>query len=259
MNLGLLLLEQDDTARAVALLRHAYQVFHSQLGPEHPHTQLLARLFADSASATPDPVREATSQARAAAQRGDLAAAIEAQEQAVAHLRSTAADDRDTLVSLSVLLYNLAQYYSQAERWHDAVAVLAKVVALDERTGHEELASDRAALEQAQRMAAVTPEERSRLEAGADALAQIQALADQARDAAIAALRGEFDRHTLLALLDETAERAAADESPDAPWAQLAAYLQAVAAILRDEPTRTVPAAFAAHLDAIEAARRESA
>jgi hypothetical protein len=215
-------------------------------------------LFADSASATPDPVREATAQARAAAQRGDLAAAIEAQEQAVAHLRSTAADDRDTLVSLSVLLYNLAQYYSQAERWHDAVTALAEVVTLDERTGHEELASDRAALEQAQRMAAATPEECSRLEAGADALAQIQALADQARDAAIAVLRGEFDRHTLLALLDETAERAAADESPDAPWAQLAAYLRAVAALLRDEPTRTVPAAFAAHLDAIEAARRES-
>ena len=71
--------------------------------------------------------------------------------------------------------------------------------------------------------------------------------------------QGEFDRHTLLAWLDETAERAAADEIPDAPWAQLVAYLQAVAALLRDEPTRTVPAAFAAHLDAIEAARRESA
>ena len=259
MNLGLLLLEQGDTDRAVALLRHAYQVFHSQLGPEHPHTQSLARWFADSASATPDPVREATTQADAAAQRGDLAAAIEAQERAVAHLRSTAADDRDTLVGLSMLLYNLAQYYSQAERWHDAVTALAEVVALDERTGHEDLASDRAALEQAQRMAAATPEERSRFEAGADTLSQIQVLADQARDAAIAALRGEFDRHTLLALLDETAERAAADESPDAPRAQLAAYLQAVAALLRDEPTRTVPTVFAAHLDAIEAARRENA
>jgi DNA repair ATPase RecN len=107
-------------------------------------------------------------------------------------------------------------------------------------------------------MAAATPEERSRLKSAADALSQIQALADQARDAAIAALRGEFDRHTLLAWLGETAERVAADESPDAPWAQLAAYLQAVAALLRNEPTRTVPAAFAAHLGAIEAARRES-
>jgi len=160
---------------------------------------------------------------------------------------------------LSVLLYNLAQYYSQGERWHDAVAALEEVVALDERTGHEDLASDRAALEQARRMAAATPEENSRLEAAADALAQIQSLADQARDAAIATLRGEFDRQTLLAWLDETAERAAADESPDAPWAQFAAYLRAVAALLRDEPTRTVPAAFAAHLDAIEAARRERA
>jgi tetratricopeptide (TPR) repeat protein len=214
MNLGFLLLEQGDPARAVALLRHAYQVFHSQLGPEHSYTQSLARWFADNISAIPDPVREATTQARTAAQRGDLAAAIEAQEQAVAHLRSTVADDRDTLVRLSMLLYNLAGYYSQAERWHDAVTALAEVVALDERTGHEDLASDRAALEQAQRMAAVTPEEHSRPEAAADALSHIQALADQARDAASAALRGEFDRYTLLAWLDEIAERAAADEIP---------------------------------------------
>jgi tetratricopeptide (TPR) repeat protein len=259
MNLGFLLLEQGDTTRAVELLSHAYQVFRSQLGPEHPHTQSLAHLFADSASATPDPVRMAITQARAAAQRGDLSAAIEAQERAVTHLRSTATDDRDTLVTLSVLLYNLAQYYTQAGRWHDAVAALAEVVALDEGTGHEDLASDRAALEQARRMAAATPEERSRLGAAADALSQIQDLADQARDAAIAALRGEFDRHTLLTWLGEAAERAASDELPDSPWAQLATYLQAVAALLRNEPTRTVPAAFAAHLDAIEAARHESA
>src|SRR4029450_12549256 len=107
---------------AVELLSHAYQVFHSQLGPEHPHTQSLARLFADNTSAGPDPVREATAQARAAAQGGDISVAIEAQEQAVAHLRRSATDERDTLVRLSVLLYNLAGYYSQAERWHDAVA-----------------------------------------------------------------------------------------------------------------------------------------
>ena len=38
------MLEQGDTSQAVELLSHAYQVFHSQLGPEHPHTQSLARL-----------------------------------------------------------------------------------------------------------------------------------------------------------------------------------------------------------------------
>jgi tetratricopeptide (TPR) repeat protein len=253
------MLEQGDTSRAVALLSHAYQVFRSQLGPEHPHTQSLARLFANSASASPDPVREATDQARAAAQGGDISVAIEAQERAVAHLRRSATDERDTLVRLSVLLYNLAGYYSQAERWHDAVAAFEEVVRLDEQTGHEDLESDRAALEQARHMAAATPEERAGLAAAADPLVQIHTLANQARDAAIAVLRGELDRDTLLPSLDETAARAAADESPDTPWAQLAAYLQAVAALLRDEPAPPVPAAFASHLAAIEAARRDSA
>ena len=101
--------------RQLSLLSHAYQVFHRQLGPEHPHTQSLARLLCRQYYRTPDPVHEATAQARDAAGRGDLSAAIEAQERAVAHLRSNATDDRDTLVRLSVILYNLASYYSQAE------------------------------------------------------------------------------------------------------------------------------------------------
>ena len=85
-------------------------------------------------------------------------------------------------------------------------------------------------------------------------------LANQARDAAIAVLRGEWHQDTLLPRLDEIAARAAADEPPpDTPWAQLAAYLQAVAALLRNAPALPVPAAFASHLAAIEAARRDSA
>ena len=100
-------------------------------------------------------VHEATAQARDAASRGDLSAAIEAQERAVAHLRSSATEDRDTLVRLSVILYNLAGYYSQAGRWDDAVAAFEEVVALDERTGHEDLASDREALERARHMASL--------------------------------------------------------------------------------------------------------
>jgi Tetratricopeptide repeat len=46
MNLGFIILEQGDTSRAIELLGHAYEVFRRQLGPEHPHTQSLARLFA---------------------------------------------------------------------------------------------------------------------------------------------------------------------------------------------------------------------
>ena len=130
-------------------------------------------------------------------------------------------------------------------------------MALDERTGHEDLASDREALEQARHMASLTPEERSGLEAAADALSRIPDLADQAKDAAIAVLRGELDRETLIAQLGEMAERAAADEPPDSPWAQLAAYLQAVVALLREEPLLPVPPAFCAHLAAIEAARHD--
>jgi hypothetical protein len=72
--------------------------------------------------ATPDPVHEATDQTRVAASRGDLSAAIEAQERGVPHLRSIAAEDRHTLLRLSVILHNLAGYCSQAGRWHDAQA-----------------------------------------------------------------------------------------------------------------------------------------
>jgi tetratricopeptide (TPR) repeat protein len=251
MNLGFLLLEQGDNSQAVELLRHAYEVFRSQLGPEHPYTQSLARHFAGSTNAATDPVREATEQARAAA--------IEAQERAVAHLRSTATDDPNTLVRLSVILYNLAGYYRQAGRWDDAVAALEEVVALDERTSHEDLASDREALEQARHMASLTPEERSGLEAAADASSRISDLADQAKDAAIAVLHGELDRETLIARLGEMAERAAADEPPDSPWAQLAAYPQAVVALLREQPFPPVPPAFATRLAAIEAARHDRA
>ena len=57
-------------------------------------------------------------------------------------------------------------------------------------------------------MAAATPEERSELAAAADPLVQIHTLANEARDAAIAVLRGELDRDTLLPSLDETAARA---------------------------------------------------
>lgn len=108
-------------------------------------------------------------------------------------------------------------------------------------------------------MASLTPEERARLEATADVVSQIRTLADQARDAAIAALHGEVDRNALIAQLGEAAERAAADEPADSSWAQLALYLHAVVAVLLGEPALPVPAAFAEHLAAVEAARSDSA
>ena len=66
--------------------------------------------------------------------QGDLPGARAKLERAVDHLRSSAMDDRDTLVRLRVILYNLAGYYSQAGRWDDAVAAFEEVVAMDEQT-----------------------------------------------------------------------------------------------------------------------------
>lgn len=93
-----------------------------------------------------------------------------------------AGEDHDALVRLSVLLFNLAGFYGQADRHEDAVRALEEVVALDERTGHEDLESDRQALETVRHLAALTPEER-------EALAQAEA-AEQAQAAAVA-IRGQ--------------------------------------------------------------------
>ena len=68
--------------------------------------------------------------------------------------KSLAAEQRDAQIELSVLLYNLAGYYGSANHHADAVACLAKVVAIDALTGHEDLADDRRALEAARQRAA---------------------------------------------------------------------------------------------------------
>jgi tetratricopeptide (TPR) repeat protein len=81
---------------------------------------------------------------------------------------------------------------------------------------------------------------------------QIQSLAGQARDGAIAALNGKIDREELSARIEAVAEKAAEGEEAGSPWDQLAAYLRAVVALLRGEPRVEVPAAFAEHFSAIE-------
>jgi ATP/maltotriose-dependent transcriptional regulator MalT len=80
---------------------------------------------------------------------------------------------------------------------------------------------------------------------------QIEALAAQARDAALAALRGEIERGPLAERLADLAAQAADGEEPGSPWDELAGYLRAVAALLRGEPAPPVPAAYAAHLAAL--------
>jgi tetratricopeptide (TPR) repeat protein len=116
----------------------------------------------DGAAANDDPLAQAIAQARAAAGRKDIKSAIQFQEQAVELVRK-AGEGREALVTLSVMLYNLAGYYSEAERHEDAVRMLEEVVALDERTGHQDLESDRQTLEAARKMAALSPEERQAL------------------------------------------------------------------------------------------------
>jgi len=107
-----------------------------------------------------DPLAQVLAQARAA---GDVQSAIGYQEQAVSLARERG-QAREALVTLSVLLYNLAGYYQKAERHEDALKAMQEVVALDEQTGHEDLQSDRETLEDFRRIAAMSPEERTRLQ-----------------------------------------------------------------------------------------------
>ena len=111
----------------------------------------------------------------------------------------------------------------------------------------------------ARKLEAMSPEERTEFEAAARAAAtqnQIQTLADQARDGAIAALRGETEQAPLAAQIGRVAAQAAEGEEPGSPWDELARYLRAVVALLRDQPLPPVPAAYAAHLAAIQAEKK---
>jgi tetratricopeptide (TPR) repeat protein len=74
------------------------------------------------------------------------------------NVQRQAGDDRETLVQLSVMLYNLAMDHQKRRDFGAAVSLLEEVVALDQRTGHPDLESDRAALEAARRRAAGIPE-----------------------------------------------------------------------------------------------------
>jgi pyruvate/2-oxoglutarate dehydrogenase complex dihydrolipoamide acyltransferase (E2) component len=284
--------------------------------------QMIANLEGGGAQSA-DPVRQLGTQARAAAQAGRAEEAVAAQEQAVALARAQAgeaeadsSEQREALVRLSVLLYNLSGYCQAAGRHEEAVAALEGVVALDERTGHPDLASDREALEAARRLARMSPEEREALQAvstpdgnlaSGDMRAQIEAqlaqlppeeraqaeaaaraflqrwegmseeeqaeqwarmqaagrreqidtLADQARDGAIAVLRGEAEREPLIEWIERVAGQAAEGEEPGSPWLELAAYLRAVVALLCGERAPEVPARYAGHVAAVRGAMGE--
>jgi tetratricopeptide (TPR) repeat protein len=317
VKLGQVAQARGDRDATLARYREGLAIFE-ELGMPRESAQvrgMIASLEGEEA-APPDPLQQLTDQARAAIEAGEIEKAIAAQERAVSLVRQAlehGGESREGLVTLSVLLYNLAGYYGQAERHDEAVTALEEV-ALDERTDHPDLESDRGALEQARRVAALSPEERAQLAAQPSAeldLAQLSAdleaqlaqlppeeraqleaaarqfarqweqmgdeeraqhlvaaqaaarrqqiasLADQARDGAIAARQGQLDpveREALIARIKDVAAQAAEGEEPGSPWDELAAYLRAVAALLRGEPSPPVPESYAAHMAAIREA-----
>ena len=317
--------------------------------------------MSDSENVPSDPIQQSVAQARGAAADGDFAAAIAAQAQAVALLRErldAAGEPRAGLVQLSVLLYNLAGYLGRAGRFDDAVSAMEEVVGLDERTGHEDLATDRevlagvralaeageaeqqawleaqaartrgartraaqgaggpeaggvqsaetgagagsrAAMERMIRLpssvllansyaqVARMPEgDRAAAEAGlrefaarwdamdadgrrallkemaavqqtADTGSQLAQLVDQARNGAIAALRGEINPADYKAQTEALAEQVARGQAPGSPGDALAAYLRALVALVQGEPVPPVAEPYAAHVAAVQAATRE--
>ena len=232
--------------------------------------------------------------AQQAARQGNIADALSAQERAVALAREEtqgepAGVDPATLARLSILLYNLADYYQQAGRHDDAVAALEEVVALDERTGHPDLEHDQLALEQARQLAAMTPEEQAevgRLQAelwnhleslSAEERAEVEAAVGelmpaynrpseteeaasyepsvqesmvlQAQEIAAAARRGELsaeEKATIAEQIDTSAGQMVSAEMAGPGRQDLAAFLRAVAAFLREEELPAVPEAYEA-------------
>jgi tetratricopeptide (TPR) repeat protein len=295
VKLGQVAAHRGDLDAARRLYGEGLAVFERLGMPEAAQVRaMLADLDgAPQGGAGEDPLRRHLAAARSAAGRGDAAAAVASQEAAVGLMRARG-DDREALVSLSVLLYNLAGYYGQAARHADAVRALEEVVALDERTGHPDLESDRQALEAARRRAAgevepgagqappvaeqaisledlppeireqvaafarqleqMAPEEREAL-AVAARRQQIEENAGRARDAAVNTLRDGRDPAGLIAQLEEAAAHFADGEAPGSPYDDLAVYLRAVAAVLRGEAPSPIPSAYAGHLAAVQAAR----
>ncbi|MBI4674484.1 MAG: tetratricopeptide repeat protein [Chloroflexi bacterium] len=311
VKLGQVAQARGDFETALARYREGLENFE-RLGMPRESAQVqemiaaLENPNAPRAAQPSNPLQQASAQARAAASQGDMDAAIQAQAQAVEMARARG-NGRDELVALSVMLYNLSNYYAQAEQFDKAVDALEQVVALDEQTGHQDLESDRQQLEQMRQLAALSPEERAarrararetgtendadapqaqldalppeqraQLEAAAReaqarlaqmtpeeraALAdrarreQIQNIADQTRDAAIRALRGEIPREQLAPQIERVAAQAAEGEAPDSPWAEVAVFLRAVSALLQGNAKPVVPSAYAGHWAAIRDAR----
>ncbi|NCC35702.1 MAG: tetratricopeptide repeat protein, partial [Chloroflexia bacterium] len=193
-------------------------------------------------------------------QLNDGATELRAREAAVAAFRE-AGDDRQNLVSLSIALYNLAIFHAGQAHYAAAIPLLEEVVALDERTGHPDLASDRAKLEEMrQRAGGASPAMVDEQEATADMAAMLSQLspAQQAEfrvltqvvpllQQGIALLRQPgitaAERGRLAAGLEQAAQQAEAGEVAGSPWLAAAAALRTLVGWLHGTPP---------HLEALE-------
>jgi tetratricopeptide (TPR) repeat protein len=158
VQLGQVAASRGDTQTALARYREGLTIFE-RLGMPRECQQvraMIAKLENGGASQASDPMREAIEQANAAAQRGDLPAAIQAQEQAVALARQI----EDPAVRVAMLV-NLGQFYAGAERFDEAKACLAEALALGEQMRHPQLDVIRQIQANIDQLAALTPEERA--------------------------------------------------------------------------------------------------
>jgi hypothetical protein len=149
--------------------------------------------------------------------------------------------------------------------------------AAEEAKAQEEQAAE---AEMEAQLAAMPPEQRAQVEAAMREFeskspeeqaaivqrVQIQGLADQVRDAAIAARRGQVPRDQLVPQLEQLVAQIEQEQPEDSPWGQVAAFVRAVVVLLRgrtslilvpgqpEAPLPPVPAVYAAHLAAAQQA-----
>mgnify|MGYP001794966043 CR=1 FL=1 len=208
--------------------------------------------------------------AREAAQRLALNEAISLQTTAVSLIRQlpTTPENRQ---NLGLLLYNLAGYHQDVQEHETAVSLLEEVVLIDRELGSADLTRDEAVLAQAKRLAQLSPDELAELERASRAFLQMtpeareqlrqqkvaegmREVADEFREAALRVRRGEADGAELLARLETAVVRLTYDDALGEARHELAAFLQAVGALLKNEPLRPVPDAYVPDMMAIQAA-----
>jgi len=218
-----------------------------------------------------DNLREMVLSARQAAQAGRLEKAITLQETAVSTLRQME-EDEDSLMTISVLLHNLAGYYQDAGRFNDAVTALEEVVAIDRRIDHPDLPQDQQALAQARQLAAMTSAELAELEEQAERAAvrltsmsrseqemaranilhtAMRALAQDVRDAAISARKNSQSTGALAARIELALAKIREETALGDDRQELVDYFESVVAILRDQPPQTISPAYAQDIEAI--------